>query len=451
MSGLGLILGAGLAGGMQGLGEGATKSLQMSQEAQQKEDLVNLQAQLEMAKDERIAEINHGYRTQENQQIFEHSDTQADKQRAFDAEQAGFKRAGDLDVVHAQGTNSLAVADKEGGYRVQEANIAAASADRRTDAEKNRLSQFTGGDGLVWNYNSSSGLLTPATDGKGNQLVGLKNVPQAILEQVHSYQEEQKTFGQTQPDRATAAGDAIKQLLAPYMPNGGAGPRIDPSKFPPQLQAQLPLLLQNPNDPQTLANFDAAAAKYGVGGQGTGAAVAKLLAGATPVATPAAPVTPAATTAGAAPDGTPPLPGDTSLPAGGAPPLPGGNDNPLPVGNPPQGPAAGLIQAAAAAPVAPAPAPAAAAAAAPAAPAAPAAGAQTTQGTAPTMQGTVPYVQPSPAVTASRQGAKGIIVSHFVPRGPVAVLPAAGYQPDTENHFVSRVAGTSGTTKGNPY
>lgn len=435
MSGFGLILGAAAAGGMQGAGEAGKQSLQLAQEAQQKQDLVQLQAQLEMEKDKQIAAINHDYRTSENQQLFEHSDAQAAIQRSFDAEQKGYDRANTLGVVGAQGENAKAVENIAGGYRTDAAKIGAAAEDRRTDAEKNKLTQFMGGDGLVWNYNSQTGVMTPATDqATGHQAVGLRNVPQAVLEQVHTYQEEQKTFGQTQPDRAIQAGDRITALLAPYMPNGGA-PRLDPSKFPPQLQAQLPMLLAKANDPQTLANFDAAAAKYGVGGQGTGAQVVALLSGAQGKG--AAP---------AKPDTTPPLTGDTAMPAAGTVPLPnqgaapGGQDSPLPVGNPAQGPAA-LVNTAAAAPAAPV-------AAAPAAPAAPAAGMQTTQGTAPTTQGTAPTA----AQMAARQGSPGLIVSHFVPRGPVAIPPGAGYQPDTEQHFVSRVAsGASGTTKGNNY
>ncbi|NUX58642.1 hypothetical protein [Paraburkholderia youngii] len=91
--GIGLILGAGLAGGAEGAGAAGRQALASQQEYQQKSDLVKMQVQLEQEKDMRIAALNHDYHTQDMAQENEYQVARDTAQRAFQTKENAADRA----------------------------------------------------------------------------------------------------------------------------------------------------------------------------------------------------------------------------------------------------------------------------------------------------------------------------------------------------------------------
>jgi hypothetical protein len=176
---LGLILGSALAGAAAGGGEAAEKMGASMQDAQQRQDLVRLQSQLDEQKQMRIQEAEHTFQNQFQQQGFTHADQTLDKTQTFTSGENKLNRESEEKRSAANNTTSIAVA-----------NISAGSAktveQMRVDAQKEIQSMSQKGfqivqdkDGAFSTVDKVNGTTTPLLTPDGKPLIGAKNTDTA--------------------------------------------------------------------------------------------------------------------------------------------------------------------------------------------------------------------------------------------------------------------------------
>lgn len=155
---LGLILGSALAGAAAGGGEAAQASLASAQDAQQKQDLVKMQSDLDEQKQLRIQEAEHSFQNQYQQNAFGHEDTTLANTQAFTGSQNALQRASEQSISAANNLTS-----------VQVAGISAAAskydADTRAAAEKAALAASRRGSSIITDSNGNMLNVTNQPDG----------------------------------------------------------------------------------------------------------------------------------------------------------------------------------------------------------------------------------------------------------------------------------------------
>lgn len=211
MSGLGLIIGAGLAGGLEGGGVGTAASLKMTQEAQQKEDLVRLQGQIDLDKDRAIAALNNDYAMQRQT-----------AQNTFQSSENKLDRAQQTSIEGMREASAANVANIEGKYHVQAslgaASIGAAATRYAANLAANKLEIQADAHGNYITFNPSTGETKPLLVG-GQQLVGRVDLPQSTIAIATSMSNEALLKLKMDPDDAVAKAElATSRMLLGYNP-----------------------------------------------------------------------------------------------------------------------------------------------------------------------------------------------------------------------------------------
>jgi hypothetical protein len=175
---LGLILGSALAGAAAGGGEAAEKMGASMQDAQQKQDLVRLQSQLDEQKQMRIQEAEHNFQNQFQQQGFAHADQTLDKTQQFQAGQTDKTLASEEKRSAANNATSLAVANISAGsaQTVEAMRVAAQKEISAQSAKGFQIIQDK--DGGFMTVDKVNGTTTPLLV-NGQQVIGAKNVDSA--------------------------------------------------------------------------------------------------------------------------------------------------------------------------------------------------------------------------------------------------------------------------------
>lgn len=217
MADLGSIIGSAIAGGLQGGGAAAEKSLASSQDALQKEDLIKMQNQLDEAKQMRILEATQAYDKSKTEgehtfQVgrdtanFAHQDTRQDKDIAA---QTSLHQ---MDNKSAERRTAMSV-----GGELAAANIHASIARAQLAAEQNRGTVHDLADGTLGFIPNNGGpaqqVMIP--DAKGNMTPAMTSkIPEGakiVLQQLAKQQND--TVTGTDESRA-AAGAAIRDLVS---------------------------------------------------------------------------------------------------------------------------------------------------------------------------------------------------------------------------------------------
>lgn len=280
MADLGLILGAGLAGGMAGAGQAGGAALHTEQENQDKQDLATVQSQLEEQKDLRIMEAAQ-VNTAANQQAgFAHEDTTQANAQQFQGGQGDLNRANNVTLTGMNNATSIQAATIGASAATTDATIMAnASMANAQLAAANRSIQ-TLGDGRIVSIgrDPTSGQLTTQQlldPTSGKPMIGMKNLNQASVLLAQSLmQEAQHQASMGLNDEATKNYTLAQSVLQ----GKDIGAALNPAKMPtPQ---DIAALTRNGTPtPLLQAQYDK---KYGVGA--AAAAVSAAQASAAPAA-----------------------------------------------------------------------------------------------------------------------------------------------------------------------
>lgn len=273
MAGLGLIFGAALAGGLQGGGEAGRSAVAANQEAQNKEDLVKMQLQMEEEKDVKIAAINQDYHVQNTATDFANTTTAANAQRTFEGVQNNATRANAKDIAGMQTGAEIQAANIRVGGETAAAKIAADASMNNARLMAMAHSVQTLGDGRIvatsFDPDTHKMNVTPLMDPSdpSKPLMGVKNIDQQHLLMATNLSKmalEYESMGMH--DQATSlmqqSNDVLSGKLAPQ--NVGQGV----NKVAPPAATQWLTSKSN----ATLANANAYDQKYGLP-PGTGAAL----------------------------------------------------------------------------------------------------------------------------------------------------------------------------------
>lgn len=271
MAGFGLILGATAAGGLQGGGEAGRTAVASMQEAQQKEDLVKMQEEMETQKDIQIAALNQGYHVQNTATDFANATTAANAQRIFEGGQGNLTRANAKEIAGMQTGAEIQSANIRVGGETAAAKIAADASMTNTRLMAMAHSVQTLGDGRIvatsFDPDTHKMNVTPLMDPSdpNKPLMGVKNIDQQHLLMAQNLSKmamEYESMGLH--DQATAlmqqSNDVLSGKLAPQNVGQGA------NKVAPPAATQWLTTKAN----ATLANANAYDQKYGLP-PGTGA------------------------------------------------------------------------------------------------------------------------------------------------------------------------------------
>lgn len=308
---MGLILGAALAGGLQGAGQAAQTSLGLQQKQLGEQDLLKMQEDLDEQKLMRL---------QESQQTFQGQQaTQAQNfQQQMQAEQLGAQQnmEGDrednaLEIAKNSNATELAAANIHVGGEIAAAKIAASASlmNAKLAVSGRNIQTLADGSMVSIGFDPSTNtqtvrpLLDPTT---GQPIKGAKNLSESQIKIGASYLDQASALLKLDPQNPEAQKmmDTGRAIL-----NGGAVPGGTSQTVAPA--TAVAYLLAHP-DSNTQSQFDA---KYG---PGQAKALIQQSTKTPPVTTPAvAPVIPA---------GAAPFPVSTGAPTDGTvnPPLPPG-------------------------------------------------------------------------------------------------------------------------------
>jgi hypothetical protein len=175
---LGLILGSALAGAAAGGGDAAEKMGASMQDAQQKQDLVRMQAQLDEQKQMRIQEAEHNFQNQFQQNAFTQQDKTLDKTQDFTSGENQLNRESEEKRSAGNNATSLAVANiSAGSAQTVEAMRAAAMKEVQQQSAKG-FQIVQGADGAFVSVDKVNGSTSPILV-NGQPLIGAKNVDSA--------------------------------------------------------------------------------------------------------------------------------------------------------------------------------------------------------------------------------------------------------------------------------
>lgn len=271
--GLGLVLGAAAAGGLQGGGEAGRTAVATNQEAQNKEDLVKMQEEMEAQKDMQIAALNQSYHVTNTATDFANQTTAANAQRAFEGSQGDLNRSNTKDIAGMQTSAEIQSAQIHAGAETQAAQISADASMSNARLMAMAHSVQTLGDGRIvatsfdptTHQMNVSPLMDPNDPTK--PLMGVKNIDQQHLLMAQNLSKmamEYQSMGMN--DQAAQlmqqSNDVLSGKLSPQ--NVGQGM----NKVAPPAATQW--LTSKGN--ATLANANAYDQKYGLP-PGTGAAL----------------------------------------------------------------------------------------------------------------------------------------------------------------------------------
>lgn len=238
--GLGLILGAAAAGGLQGGGDAGRTAVAANQEAQNKEDLVKMQEEMEAQKDMQIAALNQSYHVTNAQADYAHADlTQANEQK-FQGAQGDANRASSQTIAGMQTGAEIQSAQIHAGAETQAAQIGADASMSNARLLANAHSVQTLGDGRIvaTSYDPDTHKMTavPLMDPSdpNKPLMGVKNIDQQHLLMATNLSKmamEYQQMGLT--DQATAlmqqSNDVLSGKLSPQNVGQGANKVAPPA------------------------------------------------------------------------------------------------------------------------------------------------------------------------------------------------------------------------------
>ncbi|MFD1555758.1 hypothetical protein ACFSHT_08980 [Paraburkholderia silviterrae] len=313
-----LILGAALAGGAEGAGKSANTGLQSMQEQEQKLDLVKLQEQLDTEKELRIAEQQHGFRTEEQGAQFTHESEMQSSQQTFLKGEGEANRSNAVTLGKLQVQGELGAASIHAGAELGAARLAtqASMANARLMAAAKSIQTL--GDGRIVAIGIDPGTLkqtvNPLMDPNdpNKPLMGMKNLDQRTVLLAQSLMSEgSRKIGMGDTAGAGQDFQAARQVLTTGQlpPTDGKAPSMQSVQY----------LLDHP---ETAAQFDA---QFGAGQASKALAAGGKTPGAAPdasgqtVSNPFAPSAAAAVSTAA----TQPAPAASSAPA--APTAPAGS------------------------------------------------------------------------------------------------------------------------------
>jgi hypothetical protein len=230
MANIGAILAGALAGAAQGGGEAAQRSLYSMQDAQQREDLVKMQNQLDEQKQMRILEAQQSFAKEQQGALFAHQDQSDEKQRTW---QTGEKQ---LDRSSEEKRTGMSTAAQLEAARIHVGGTLAAErmriAAQRSGEDKPVLVQTENGPILV---NPKTGTGSPITDTTTGKPIGTMRMSE--LDKT-AYASAIKTANNdlANPEDKKAAMATARGIEAKYS-SGGAlpstAPAVDFSKIPP--------------------------------------------------------------------------------------------------------------------------------------------------------------------------------------------------------------------------
>lgn len=218
--GLGLIFGAGLAGAAKGAGEAGEVSLHSMQDAEQRQELVKMQLQLEEQKDLRIQEAAHGYRMEEQGAAFTHEETMQANQQDFLGGEGQANRANALQLGQLQSSTTIRAAGIQAGAATADARIMANASMTNARLAAMGKSIQTLGDGRVVSIgldpNTMTQSVTPLMDPSNpdKPLMGMKNLDQRTILLAQSFgQEGQRLMGMGQQEEAAKQFEMMRNIL----------------------------------------------------------------------------------------------------------------------------------------------------------------------------------------------------------------------------------------------
>lgn len=244
---IGLILGGAVAGGAEGAGRAAVNSLASTQEAQQKEDLVKMQMQLEEQKDLRVMEAGHGYRMEEQGAQFAHEDTTQANQQKFLGGEGDKNRTNAMALGQLQSTTEIKAAGIHAGASLAAARISAGASMANARLAAMGKSITTLGDGRIVAVGmDSSGqkqVVTPLMDpaDPSKPLMGMKNLDQRTILLAQSFGNEgTRLMGMGQQDEAQKQFEQMRNILMGKDPGDTGTHKVASSQ-------SVDHLLKNPN------------------------------------------------------------------------------------------------------------------------------------------------------------------------------------------------------------
>lgn len=226
---IGLILGGAVAGGAEGAGRAAVNSLASTQEAQQKEDLVKMQMQLEEQKDLRVMEAGHGYRMEEQGAQFAHEDTAQASQQKFMGGEGDKNRANSMDQAKLQSETQLKTTSMSVGGSLAAARISAGASMANARLAAMGKSITTLGDGRIvaigMDPSGQKQIVTPMMDpaDPSKPLMGMKNLDQRTILLAQSFGNEgTRLMGMGQQDEAAKSFEQMRNILQGKDPSAAA-------------------------------------------------------------------------------------------------------------------------------------------------------------------------------------------------------------------------------------
>jgi hypothetical protein len=212
MADLGLILGAALAGGVAGAGGAAKDALQSQQKFMQQDDLVHTQNELDTQKQLRIAEVNHGYRMDENTDLYAHQNAMQDKTIAAQATEGDKNRGVTTGEGDKNRANSLAMEQLR--LSVEQSMASANRENALAIARMNTNKVETDGTGAMWNtfVGDDGKTHTEPLNGPDGQLHGAKNMDAATTAIIGALKSRADKLAMSDPEAAARAEEQIVQI-----------------------------------------------------------------------------------------------------------------------------------------------------------------------------------------------------------------------------------------------
>lgn len=237
--GLGLILGA-VTGGMAGMGQAGKTALASEQEAQQKQDLVKLQVQMEEDKDLRIAEVNQGYHVTN---AATENEYQVARDKALFSQQSkegGLNRGSEEKRTGMMTSAEVESANIRAGAETGAAKIAAdaSTANARLAAQAHSVQTLGDGRMMAVSYDpdTKKQVITPLMDpsdptGK-TPLMGVKNLDQQHTLMAMNLRTMAVQYAQSNPELSQQLLQESNDILSGRTPISAAG--LPPAKGIPQ-------------------------------------------------------------------------------------------------------------------------------------------------------------------------------------------------------------------------